>query len=233
MTIITVQIAEIRQETPTVKVLKIDLQEQGFIYKPGQWIDCYADINGKREVVGYSLTSSPASSKDYIELAIKISDNPVTQFIHEEAIAGDILHIDGGQGDTYFEKGMGEKIILASAGIGIAPIMGILRYIDEATNADVSLFQSAPMFDELIYYEEITRLAESNSRIKYYPTITREEPPDGVDRGRISGNLFEKECVDWDSLFYLSGPGEMIPELKDFLVSRGVDEQRIKYEVWW
>ena len=233
MTIIAVKIAEIRQETPTVKVIKIDLQGQDFVYKSGQWIDCYAEIDGRREIVGYSLASSPSSSRDFIELAIKISDNPVTKFIHEEAIAGDILHIEGGQGDVYFEKGMGDKIILAAAGIGIAPIMGILRYIDEASSAYVSLFQSASMFDELIYYDEIERLAGSNPRIKYYPSITREEPVDGVDRGRISGDLFEKHGVDWESLFYLSGPGEMIPKLKGYLVGRGVDEQRIKYEVWW
>jgi len=233
MTIITVKIAEIRQETPTVRALKIDLQGQEFNYKSGQWIDCYADIEGKREIVGYSLASSPYSSKEFIELAIKISDNIVTKFIHEEAIAGDILYIEGGQGDIYYEKGMGEKIVLAAAGIGIAPIMGILRYIDEATTAKVTLFQSAPTFNELIYYDEIKRLAESNPRIKYYPRITREEPSEGVDRGRITGDLFDKHDVDWDSLFYLSGPGEMIPDLKSYLVSRGVDEWKIKYEVWW
>ena len=232
MTIITVKIAEIRQETLTVRVLKIDLQGHEFIYKSGQWIDCYAEINGRREIVGYSLTSSP-SSTDFIELAIKISDNPVTRFIHEEAIVGDFLYIEGGQGDIYYEKNMDDKIVLAAAGIGIAPIMGILRYINEATTADVTLFQSAPTFDELIFYNEIKQLTASNPRIKYHPSITREEPPEGVERGRINGDLFEKHDVEWDSLFYLSGPGEMIPDLKGFLVSRGVDEAKIKYEVWW
>ena len=232
MTIIAVKIAEIRQETPTVRILKIDLQGHEFIYKSGQWIDCYADIEGRKEIVGYSLASS-LSSTDFIELAIKISDNLVTKFIHEEAIAGDILYIEGGQGDIYYEKSMGKKIVLAAAGIGIAPIMGILRNIHEATTAKVTLFQSAPNFNELIYYDEIKRLAETNPRIKYYPSITREEPSEGVEKGRITGELFDKHDVDWDSLFYLSGPGEMIPDLKSYLVSRGVDEAKIKYEVWW
>ena len=162
MTIITVKIAEIKPDTPTVKVLKIDLKGQEFNYKPGQWIDCYADINGTREIVGYSLASSPSTSNDFIELAIKISDNPVSRYIHEEAVVGDILYIDGGQGEVYFKKGMGDKIILVAAGIGIAPIMGILRYIDEATSAEVSLFQSAPTLEELIYLDEIKRIADSN-----------------------------------------------------------------------
>ena len=233
MTIIKVKIADIRQETPTVKVLRIDLQSQEFKYKSGQWIDCYADIEGRREIVGYSLASSPSTSKDFIELAIKTSDNPVTRYIHEEAVKGDLLFIEGGQGDVYYDKGMSEKVVLTAAGIGVAPLMGILRYIDEVTSANVSFFQSASTLDELIYYNEIKKRAESNPRINYYPTITREEPPDGVGKGRVTGDMLDRHRVDWDSLFYLSGPGEMIPDLKQYLLGRGIKEDKIKYEVWW
>lgn len=233
MTIIKVKIAEIRQETPTIKVLKIDLLGQEFDYKAGQWIDCYADIDGVREIVGYSLASSPSFSRDFIELAIKISDNPVTEFIHSKAVAGDTLYIEGGQGDVYFEKGFGDVVTLVAAGIGIAPVMGILRYIAEATSARVSLFQSASTFDELVYYDEIRGIAESNPRINYIPSITREAPPQGVNKGRVTGDMLMRYDVSLDSLFYLSGPGEMIPDLRSYLVGRGVDENRIKYEVWW
>ena len=59
MSIIKAKIADIRQETPTVKVVKIDLLGQEFHYKAGQWIDCYAEIDGERKVAGYSLASSP------------------------------------------------------------------------------------------------------------------------------------------------------------------------------
>jgi ferredoxin-NADP reductase len=232
MTIIPVKIAEIRQETPTVRVLRLDLQGQGFKYKAGQWIDCYAEIDGLRQVVGYSLASSP-SSEGFIELAVKVSDNPVTVYVHTGAEVGDTLYIEGGQGDVYYEAGMGAKVVLAAAGIGVSPLMGILRYIDEATDATVTLFQSASVFDELIYFDELMRRAERNPRVRYYPCVTREEPPEGVGMGRVSGEVFMEKGVDLGSLFYLSGPGGMIPELRDYLVGQGVDEKRIKYEVWW
>lgn len=231
MAIISVKISEILQETPTVKVLKIDIQGQEFNYKAGQWIDCYAEINGIREIVGYSIASSP--SYDFIELAIKMSDNLVSKYIHEEAIIGDTLHIEGGQGEVYYEKNMADKVILVAAGIGVAPLVGILRYINGLTSTKVSLFQSASTFDELIYYEEINRIAESNPRIKYYPYLTREPPPRGIGKGRITGNMLEKHNVDLDSIFYISGPGEMILDLKDYLLNLGVDEHSIKYEIWW
>jgi ferredoxin-NADP reductase len=232
MTIITVKIAEIRQETPTVKVLKIDLLDQGFNYKPGQWIDCYADIESERAVVGYSLASSP-STKGYIELAVKTSDNPVTRFVHEKAEAGDVLYIEGGQGDIFYDSGIGEKVVLAGAGIGIAPLIGILRFIADATDASVQMFQSASSFDELIYYDELKERAASNDRVSYYPTVSREASVDGIDKGRITGEMFERCDTDYDSVFYLSGPGEMIPNLKDFLVGKGVSVDRIRYEMWW
>lgn len=233
MTIIPVKIADIRQETPTVRVLKIDLLGQEFQYKPGQWIDCYAEINGVREVVGYSLASSPSMSRDFIELAIKTSDNPVTEYIHTDAAIGDTLYIEGGQGMVYYEKSMGEKVVLAAAGIGIAPLMGILRYIDDATKSTVTLFQCASTIEELVYINEIRERAESNTRIRYYPTVTRDDSAINVGKGRITGETFENYDVDYNSLFYLSGPGDMIPSLKDYLMQHNVNPNRIKYEMWW
>jgi glycine betaine catabolism B len=232
MTIITVKIAEIRQETPTVKVLKIDLLDQDFNYKAGQWIDCYADINGERPVVGYSLASSP-STKGHIELAVKISDNPVTRFVHEKAKTGDLLYIEGGQGDVFYDIGVGDKVVLAGAGIGVAPLMGILRFIDEATDASVQMFHSASSVDELIFFDEFKERAENSDRVSYFPTVNKESSVDGIDQGRITGEMFERCSVDFDSLFYLSGPGEMIPDLKAFLMDKGVYADRIRYEVWW
>jgi len=233
MTIIPVKIADFRQETPTIRVLKIDLLGQEFQYKPGQWIDCYVDVNDTRDVVGYSLASSPSTLPEFIELAIKTSDNPVTEYIHRDVAIGDTLYIEGGQGEVYYEKDMGEKVVLAAAGIGMASLMGILRYIDEATNSRVTLFQSASTTEELVYFDEIRERANSNTRISYYPMVTREDSVIDVGKGRITGETFERYGVDFDSLFFLSGPGDMIPTLKEYLTRHDVNPDRIKYEMWW
>lgn len=232
MTIIQVKISRILQETPTVRVLVIDLQDQDFSYLAGQWVDCYVDIDGKREMVGYSLTSNPSTQKS-IELAVKISENPVSVYVHEKAQMGDILWIEGGQGDVYYKVGMGEKVVLIAAGIGVAPLVGILRYIDENTNSDVTLIQSASTGNEMLYYQEINDRAEKNSRLRYYPFVTREDPQKGFFKGRINGKTLDKICLDLCSIFFISGPGDMIPMLKSYLKNRGVDENRIKYEIWW
>jgi len=164
---------------------------------------------------------------------VKTSDNPVTRFIHEKATEGDQLYIEGGQGEVFYEPGKDPKVVLAGAGIGVAPLMGILRYIDEETDSSVQMFHSASSFDELIYFDELKERSKDNDRVSYYPTVSQEASVEDVDHGRITGTMFERYDVDYGGVFYLSGPGEMIPDLKMFLVGKGVPLDRIRYEVWW
>ena len=232
MTIIPVTIKRILQATPTIRILTLDLKGQDFSYRAGQWIDCYAVINGERKLVGYSLASSPVTI-DTIEVAVKKSDNLVTEYVHGEAQVGDTLFIEGGQGDIFYEEGMGDKVVLIGAGIGVAPLMGMFRYIDDSTDASVTLIQSASTADEMVYYEEASGIAERNSRVSYLATITRGESREGFKRGRISKEKLIEAGVDAGSLFFLSGPGGMIPDMEDVLRAMGVPKKRILYEVWW
>ena len=118
-------IKSIIQATPTVKVLRLQPKSK-ISFKAGQWLDCYLDLVEGRAVAGYTMTSSPI--ENMVELAVKYSEtNPVTMFIHCSVKTGDVLWIDGGKGDTYFEKGMAESLFLIAGGIGITPIMSIIR----------------------------------------------------------------------------------------------------------
>lgn len=167
-----------------------------------------------------------------IELAVKISDNPVSEYIHTKAKTGDILYIEGGQGDIYYEEKMGNRVTLIGAGIGIAPLMGMLRLIDQGKRVDVLMVQSASSLDELVYYREILEISERNDRVRYHPTLTQEKV-DGINHGRITGDLLSALEVCPDSIFFLSGPGSMIPELEEALLRMGVRGENIRYEVWW
>lgn len=232
MTILSVTIKKITQATPTIKILEIDLHDQFFEYKAGQWIDCYAMIQGERNIVGYSLASSP-SEKGSIELAVKISDNPVSEYIHDTAKVGDTLYIEGGQGDIFYEPRMGDIVTLIGAGIGFAPLMGILRLIDEEKRISAKVIQSASNVCELVYYNEIIEIEERNPLIEYYPYVTKEVPNENFRLGRIGKETLESIEVNLDSIFYLSGPGGMIPELEEALLGMGIPQERIMYEVWW
>ncbi|MFH0849687.1 MAG: FAD-dependent oxidoreductase [Candidatus Bathyarchaeota archaeon] len=230
MPVIPVRIAEIRQATPTVKTLRLDLLGREFSFHPGQWIDCYADIEGERRVAGYTLTSSP-NAKDHMEISVKTGDNPVTRLIHESAQVGDTLHVDGGQGSTYYTREMGDRLVLIAGGIGVTPIISILRYADEAGDVCATILYSASSLGELLYREEIEAMEKRNGRIRAHFFVTGE-----VSRhrqGRINEAALRELALDTDALYFISGPRDMIMGMVAALRNLGVDEANIRYEVWW
>ena len=226
---ISATIESIRQATPTIKVLRI-LPESKFSFKAGQWLDCYVDLTEGRNVVGYTLTSSP--TEETLELAVRYSDsNPITLYIHKAAMPGDTLLIDGGHGDTYFEKGMANNLVLIAGGIGITPIMSIIRYVaDSVPETHVKLLYSARTSSELLYKQEIDELSAKTSRIKPFYTVTRES---WLGRqGRIDELMIREAGLEAEALHYICGPKDMIQDVVGILGRLGVRRKQMKYEVW-
>jgi ferredoxin-NADP reductase len=231
---IPVRIVEIRQETPTVKSLKLDLRGQDFSFHPGQWVDCYAEIDGELLVAGYTLTSS-AAVRETIELAVREGDNPVTRFIHGEAVVGDTLHVDGGQGDVYYTRGMGDALVLIAGGIGITPLVSMVRTVrDSYPDVEATLIYSARSSRDLLFMEELDAMAEANERIRCLFTVTGPDVGEWAGRrGRIDRSLIQEAGVVSESLFFISGPAPMAETMMGILRDLGVPPDSIRYEQWW
>ena len=232
---IPVRIRSIRQETPTVKSYTLDLEGQKFSFRPGQWVDCYVDAEGERGVAGYTLTSSP-TTEGTIELTVKRSEErEVTRFMHEEAETGDVIYVDGGQGDFYYLREMGDSLTLIAGGIGITPLMSMLRYVDEGTSdVRAKLFYSVKAPSEIIFRGQLGEVAERNEWIDCVFTVTQpgKEPWEG-HTGRIDSGLLMEEGADLGGIFFICGPKPMGQDMKELLQGFGVAEERIRYEQWW
>ena len=230
---IPVRIIAIRQETPTTKSLRLDLGGQEFRFLPGQWMDCYAEIDGDIGIAGYSMTSSPTTT-DTIDLAVKlVGENPVTHYIHDRAKVGDMLHIEVG-GDFYYKRDMGDSLTLIAGGIGITPFMGIVRYVNEAApEVRLTLVYSAKAPSELLFHDDLNEIASKNKNIRCLFTVTQPtgEPWDGRV-GRIDADMLEKADIDPNALFFICGPPSMVAGTVLMVEGLGVPASRIKYESW-
>ncbi|MBC8498267.1 oxidoreductase [Candidatus Bathyarchaeota archaeon] len=232
---IPVRIVSIRQETPTVRSYTLDLEGQAFSFHPGQWVDCYVDAEGERGVAGYTLTSSP-TTVGTIELTVKRNrEREVTRFMHEEAETGDVIYVDGGQGEFYYKREMGDSLTLIAGGIGITPLMSMLRYVDEGTSdVGAKLFYSARAPSEMVFHRQLEDISGRNPRVDCVFTVTRPggEPWEG-HRGRIDDELLRAEGVDMGGIFFICGPKPMGQDMEETLKGLGVAEERIRYEQWW
>jgi ferredoxin-NADP reductase len=226
-------IKNITQATPTIKTLRIEPQGE-FSFKAGQWIDFYADLAGERKVAGYSMTSSPLTRGNF-ELAIKrVGENPVTKHIHSDACEGEVVHIDGGHGEIFYEAGAAKKVCLIAGGIGIAPHMSIFRYIAGGDpDASATLIYSASSSSELVFREEIELITRRDPRMRALLTVTDETKGWSGHVGKINADLIRESGVDPEALHYICGPSQMIHELVDTLRGLGVRRKQMRYELWW
>jgi ferredoxin-NADP reductase len=228
------KIVSITQETPTVKSFEFDLGDNSLEFKAGQWVDFFVRIDGAEAVGGYSITSSPIR-QDRISLAIKLGgDNPVPHFLHSRARVGDGVEMQVG-GDFYYTSDMAGSIVLLAGGIGVTPLMSMMRYVDEGVpGVDASLVHSAGSPSELLFRDELQEMTARNSRLRYAATVTgpSDEPWNGA-AGRIDREMLERTGVDLRAMFFLSGPPSMIPDMRRILSDMGVPEDLIRYEQWW
>jgi ferredoxin-NADP reductase len=230
---ITAKISAIKQETPTIKSFTFDLGGQDFPFRSGQWVDFFLRIEGAEAVGGFSITSNP-THKEYIDLAIKLEGhNPVTNHLHNMARVGDEVDIQIG-GDFYYTREMGDSIVLLGGGIGLTPLMSIVRYVHEdAPSTKLDLVYSVRNPDELLFREELEATAKRNSRIRNIFSITRPGGSWEGRTGRIDAKLLMDEGIDLNAIFYICGPPEMIQSMLAMLRGLGVSESRIRYEQWW
>jgi ferredoxin-NADP reductase len=234
---VDVTITRIRQETPSVKSFLLDLGGEPFSFNPGQWVDFYIDLGYKMEVGGFSITSSPLQ-QGAIELAVKKQAHGApSAYLHEKAKVGDSFIVDGGFGSFYYdyERDRGDPLVLIAGGIGITPMMSILRYVDEAhPEVEAILLYSASTPSELAFHQELEAMAARNPRIRCVFTVTHlnNEPWNG-HVGRIDLALLKKCLSEQEPWYFVCGPPSMLDDIPPLLVELGVNRARIRMERWW
>ena len=231
------RMTQIRQETPTTKSFLLELGEADLSFTPGQWVDLYINdplVWPEVVVGGFSITSSPLQ-KGSIELAVKkIREGRASVYLHERARVGDLITIDGGYGDFYYQEGMSDSLVLIAGGIGITPLMSMIRYVDGAgLDVNIALFYSSRTPSELLFLEELKAISSRNGRISCQFNVTRpgREPWDG-QVGRIDHQMLEEKGLDRRSLYYVCGPQGFARDIAAILTGLGVEPSRVKSEEW-
>ncbi len=237
MSLIPVRLLQIHSETPTVKRFVFDVGEREFTFLPGQWIDFYAEIEGREQVGGYSLISAPQNTRQSIELAIKASPHhPVTRWLHERAQPGDCFRISPAQGACVWQPAAHKPVVLIAGGIGITPLLSIFRnFCARETEQALFLLYSASHPDEFAFGTEIRAAAAVDPRLKVWFICTRPVQilPDWVrGRARLTGNFLWDYALPLDADYFICGPRTMLFSLEAQLLSQGVAAPNIHFERW-
>ena len=134
---IVATVAEVRQETSAVKLLRLRVPTKSieggeFAFRPGQWVDFYAP--GVDKPGGYSIASSPGQlARDgTFDVACKQSRTQGTShWIHDGAKPGDEVRVRVG-GEFFMSTEDGDApLLMVAGGIGISPLCAMLETLLE------------------------------------------------------------------------------------------------------
>jgi ring-1,2-phenylacetyl-CoA epoxidase subunit PaaE len=239
----TLQIADIRHETPTCVSVALhipDSLKSEYAYQAGQYITFRTELDGEEIRRSYSLCSSPLESE--YRVAIKqVEGGKFSNYAKEKLKKGDAIDVMTPMGNftAPIEPAATHHYMAFAAGSGITPILSLIKTIlASEPNSSFTLVYGNQNFHSIIFREELESLKNKYlGRFQVIHLLSRERLETDINNGRITSekcaNLFSGlvQLSNMDA-FYLCGPEEMIMDVKNFLVSKGVDEKQIHFELF-
>jgi ferredoxin--NADP+ reductase len=192
------------------------VQKNGMEFTPGQHIHLgMAEDSHMRE---YSIYSSPDES-DLKVLFKSIQDGEVSPKL-AKAKPGDRLQIQGPFGNFLLPDG-NKNILCIATGTGIAPFRS---YIGATSEHSFTLFHGVPSREEGYDYSFLPGTMNVN--------ICSSRDQSGDFHGRVTDLIRSIESPSWD-LYCLCGNSDMIYEVIQILMNKGVDRSALQAEIYF
>jgi len=239
----TLKVRDIQEETSTCVSVALEIPEElkeAFSYKAGQYITFKTFIDGEELRRSYSLCSSPL--EDDFRVAIKQVDRgKFSGFARSILKKGDMIEVMTPMGNfiapDYEDRG--RNFVAFVAGSGITPVMSLMKTILANHPEDTfTLVYGNQNLQSIIFREEIEALKNIYmGRFQVIHILSREKLETEINNGRINSEKCEQlfdGLLDLKQMnnFFICGPEEMISSVKDFLLSNGVDEKKVHFELF-
>ncbi len=231
---LSAEVREIVVETPRVKTIRFRVPGwRGHV--PGQHVDVRLTAeDGYQAQRSYSIASPP--EEDGIALTVeRLPDGEVSMFLTDELRVGDQLELRGPLGGYFtWTVEQGGPLALVAGGSGVVPLMAMVRHRAAlASRIATHLLCSWRTAEDVIYRDELARLAARGDGLEVTHTLTRSAPAkwQGLTR-RIDREMLLELMPGPDArpLAYVCGPTPMVESVATLLVSLGHAPERIRTE---
>lgn len=237
------EVVDIKRETLEAVSIKLripDELKEEFTFIPGQYVMFKHEINGEEVKRSYSISSSPGEGE--LRVGVKeVTDGRFSTYANRELKVGDILNTLAPRGRFVVNTDPSNRKHYVSfcAGSGVTPIISMMKHVLETEpQSRFTTFYGNRYASTIIYFDEISALKNRfPNRLEIHYVMSKEEMGSDFFRGRIdeakirkfSEVLFDPAEVDE---FYMCGPEEIIHAAKKVLTEKGVDEDRIHFELF-
>src|ERR687889_586494 len=228
------EVIEVVAETPRTKSLLLEVSGwEG--HKAGQHVDVRLTAeDGYQAQRSYSIASAPEDERLVLTVD-RLDDGEVSIYLTDVLVAGDKLEFRGPIGGYFtWEVQDGGPLLLVGGGSGVAPLMAMIRHRAAAgSGVPVRLLYSSRSYEEIIYREELEKLASRDGALEVVHALTRSRPEGwtGYHR-RIDAEMLREVAwsPDESPLAFVCGPTLLVEGVADALVRLGHDPALVKTE---
>lgn len=239
----TLSVSDIRKETGNCISVALDIPEalkNDFKYEAGQYITFKMVIDGEELRRSYSLCSSPDDQEFRVAIK-KVLGGKFSGYANHDLKVGDELEVMTPMGHftTDINPDECKHYMAFAAGSGITPMLSLIKTIlKRSPQSTFTLVYGNQNFYSIIFREEIEALKNRYlNRLQVFHVLSRERMETDLNNGRINAQkcdqLFAK-LIDLKQMdqFFMCGPEEMILSVRDYLLDKGVEKEKIKFELF-
>ncbi|TYD00179.1 phenylacetate-CoA oxygenase/reductase subunit PaaK [Arthrobacter echini] len=241
-------VREVRRLTDDAVEVTLDVpvELQGtYDYLPGQYVALRTtlDIDGEPKEVrrSYSICADPRPGE--LRVAVKRDLGGVfSTWANESLKPGDTLEAMSPLGQFTPRTTPGDQavsLVAVAAGSGITPVISIARSMLAAgPNVRFDLVYANKAAMDVMFLEELADLKDRYpSRFAVHHVLSREQRISPLLSGRIDAEKLEKLLAsvlpaDQVDEWFLCGPFELVQLCRDSLAERGVEAERIRFELF-
>jgi ferredoxin-NADP reductase/MOSC domain-containing protein YiiM len=206
--------------------------------EPGQYLTVRVDAGAGRPALvrNYSLSGPPGG--DRYRISVKREPHgAASSRLHTAVRAGDVLAVAAPRGTFTLRPGA-EPVILASAGVGVTPVLAMLRALaDTSPDRPVWWLHGARNGEDHAFAGEAARLLRRLTAGHTHVFYSRPRPEDrpGGDythTGRMSADALASLDLPADADAYVCGPAAFLDDLTRALTAGGLRPDRVHTEVF-
>lgn len=218
-------------ETSDIKTFRI-LRPEGFEFEAGQFLAVRIRVDGQEYVRCYSISSAP-ELRGYLEISVK-RQGVVSNALHATARAGSMLSVKAPAGAFRYPSGDDRPILLLAGGIGITPLMCMLRHaVANEPTRPITLIYAAQNESGFAFCDEMAAIARRHPQVRMYFAANDGVTQPHIYRGRIDESLLKTVVPELlHSIAFICGPKPMLEGMRTLLAQLGVPQPQIRFEVF-
>lgn len=232
------RVCRVFEETPDVKTFRLAAEDDvalPFTYFPGQFLTLSLVIDGTPVKRSYTIASTP-TQLHYCAITVKREENGlVSRFLHDRINEGDVLEVAAPNGKFTFTGEEAKSIVLVAGGVGITPMMSVIRYLtDVGWRGDIYFLYCCRTTRDFIFREELEHLQVRHPNLHVFATMTRAAGTVWMGlKGRFTAEIVGHLVPEIASRrAHVCGPPPMMNAVCDMLKTLKVPDDQVKTEAF-